>query len=60
MADKDGNARDAQSVPSNWAQLLRKLRWSGLDDEAKRLEKAVSTLPPEERGTRAFGPFHTD
>ena len=36
-------------VPHDWARLLRKLRWIGLDDEARRLEFAVSTLPPEER-----------
>ena len=36
-----------------WAKLLRKLRWVGLDEEARRLELALSTLPPEERGTTA-------
>ncbi len=36
-------------VPHDWARLLRKLRWIGLEDEARRLEFAVSTLPPEER-----------
>jgi len=36
-------------VPHDWARLLRKLRWIGLDEEARRLEFAVSTLPPEER-----------
>jgi hypothetical protein len=43
-----------------WAKLIRKLRWIGLDDEARRLELAVSTLPPEERGTVSIGPFSTD
>jgi len=43
-----------------WAKLIRKLRWIGLDDEARRLELAVSTLPPEERGTVSVGPFSTD
>jgi hypothetical protein len=42
------------------AKLIRKLRWIGLDDEARRLELAVSTLPPEERGTVSVGPFSTD
>ena len=36
-----------------WAKLLRKLRWVGLDEEARRLELALSTLPPEERGPTA-------
>ena len=43
-----------------WARLIRKLRWIGLEDEARRLEHAVSTLPPEERGTVSVGPFSTD
>jgi hypothetical protein len=43
-----------------WAKLIRKLRWIGLEDEARRLEQAVSTLPPEERGTVSVGPFSTD
>jgi hypothetical protein len=29
--------------------MLRKLRWIGLEEEARRLAFAVSTLPPEER-----------
>lgn len=32
-----------------WATLIRKLRWIGLEDEARCLELAVSKLPPEER-----------
>jgi hypothetical protein len=43
-----------------WGKLIRKLRWIGLDDEARRLELAVSTLPPEERGSVSVGPFSTD
>ena len=43
-----------------WENLIRKLRWIGLDDEARRLELAVSTLPPEERGSVPVGPFSTD
>jgi hypothetical protein len=43
-----------------WENLIRKLRWIGLDDEARRLELAVSTLPPEERGSVSVGPFSTD
>ena len=40
--------------------LAAQLRWAGLEEDAKRLELAVSTLPPEERGTVGFGPFSTD
>ena len=43
-----------------WSKLIRKLRWIGFDDEARRLEQAVSTLPPEERGSVSAGPFSTD
>jgi hypothetical protein len=43
-----------------WGKLIRKLRWIGLEDEARRLELAVSMLPPEERGTVSVGPFSTD
>ena len=34
-----------------WAKLIRKLRWIGCHEEARRLEQAVSTLPPEERSS---------
>ena len=43
-----------------WAKLIRKLRWIGLEDEARRLELAVSTLPAEERGSVSVRPFGTD
>jgi hypothetical protein len=43
-----------------WVKLIRKLRWIGLEDEARRLELAVSTLPPEQRGTVLNEPSSTD
>jgi hypothetical protein len=43
-----------------WARLIRKLRWIGLEEEAHRLELAVSTLPAEERGSVLAGPVTTD
>jgi hypothetical protein len=42
------------------AKLIRKLRWMGLEDEAQRLQNALSALPPEERGCVSAGPFSTD
>ena len=36
-------------LPHDWARLILKLRWIGLEDEAKRLESAVAILRPEER-----------
>jgi hypothetical protein len=43
-----------------WARLIRKLRWIGLEEEAHRLELAVSTLPAEERSSVLAGPVSTD
>ena len=42
------------------AKLIRKLRWIGLEDEARRLQRVASTLPPEETGSVSVGPFPTD
>lgn len=49
-----------QRVPHDWARLIRKLRWMGMDDEADRLAFAVSTLSPEQRGGVSAAPFNTD
>jgi hypothetical protein len=56
----DNVLRMDQKTPTDWAKLIRKLRWIGLEDEARRLELVVGTLPPEERGTVSVGPFSTD
>lgn len=48
-----------QSSPE-WAKLICKLRWIGLEEEARSLERAVSTLSPQERGSVSVGPFDTD
>ena len=50
----------AQRSPGEWAKLIRKLRWIGLEDEARSLQLAVSTLPADERGSVSSGPFSTD
>ena len=42
-----------------WMRLIRKLRWIGLEEEAHRLELAVSTVPSEERGSVLAGPVNT-
>ena len=39
-----------------WAKLIRKLRWIGMEGEARRLELALSTLPAEERAVSAEPP----
>jgi hypothetical protein len=46
--------------PQDWAKLIRKLRWIGMEDEACRLQMAVGSLPADQRGTVSAGPFSTD
>jgi hypothetical protein len=46
--------------PQEWVKLIRKLRWIGMEDEAHRLQMAVCSLPPHERGTVLAAPFSTD
>lgn len=50
----------AQPLPRDWARLIQKLRWIGLDDEAARLEWAVSSLPLEQRCELNLDPADTD
>lgn len=54
------NERPSLPRRHDWANLIRKLRWIGMEEEANRLQQAVRTLPPEERGTVSAGPFSTD
>jgi hypothetical protein len=49
----------SQKSSQEWAKLIRKLRWIGMEDEARRLELALSTLPPEDRAVSAE-PLGTD
>jgi hypothetical protein len=56
LTNRAGSGR--RDSPHELAKLIRKLRWIGLDDEVRRLELAVSTLPPEERGSVSVGPFN--
>ena len=41
-------------------QLILKLRWIGLYDEADRLERAACSLAPDDRGTVLAEPASTD
>lgn len=41
-------------------QLILKLRWIGLYDEADRLERAARGLAPDDRGTVLADPASTD
>jgi hypothetical protein len=49
-----------QVSSTDLVKLIRKLRWIGMEEEALRLQRAVRSLPPEERGTVSAGPFSTD
>jgi hypothetical protein len=54
------NKLHSQRSPGECARLIRKLRWIGLEEEARTLQLALSTLPPDERGIVSAGPFSTD
>jgi hypothetical protein len=56
----DEIAGQAQPLPRDWARLIQKLRWIGLDDEATRLESAVCDLPLEQRCELNLDPADTD
>jgi len=59
MLQYDEHVASAQRVvPQDWARLIRKLRWVGLIEEARRLEAAVSTIAPAENVE--IEPFSTD
>jgi hypothetical protein len=58
--DHGSAAQVLPKVPRDWALLILKLRWIGLDEEANRLQMAVSTLPPEARCGVCVGPPSTD
>jgi len=57
---KQDNAIAMPLLPNDRSKLIRKLRWIGMEDEAQSLQRAVRSLPPEERGTVSAEPFSTD
>jgi hypothetical protein len=60
MFAADEIASQARPLPRDWARLIQNLRWISLDDEATRLEWAVSKLPLEQRCELNLGPADTD
>ena len=42
-----------QQTSNEWVKLLRKLRWIGLEEEARNLELALSILRSEQRSVLA-------
>jgi hypothetical protein len=57
---REDSGPTANQLSRDWARLIRKLRWIGLDSEARRLELALSTLPPADRGAVCNEPLSTD
>jgi hypothetical protein len=49
-----------QQLSAEWSRLICKLRWIGLDEEARCLERAISTVPRQGRGRVSEGPLETD
>ena len=43
-----------------WAKLISKLRWIGMEDDAQHLQLAMCSLPPHERYAVLAGPLNTD
>jgi DNA-directed RNA polymerase specialized sigma24 family protein len=41
-------------------KMVRKLRWIGMEEEAKRMQLALNALPPDRRETVLAGPPSTD
>ena len=58
--DQGATAPGLPKVPRDWAVLILKLRWIGLDEEADRLQLAVSTLPPQARCGPSFIPLSAE
>ncbi len=55
-----GSAETIAIRSQEWAKLIGKLRWAGLDDEAFRLEKMLGKLPTKARSSIFAGPSETD
>jgi len=46
--------------PDQLVKLIRKLRWIGLESEAKELQGALEKLPSSRRGSVIAAPHSTD
>jgi len=54
------NAAAEQLESRDIAKLIRKLRWIGMENEAKDLQKTLNDVPADERGSCLAGPHGTD
>jgi len=57
---EDAGLPAEQQLSRDWVRLIRKLRWIGLDFEARRLEQVLSTLPRAKGSTVRAEPASTD
>jgi hypothetical protein len=56
VVDVTAEQRAAHEV----ATLIRKLRWVGMENEAKRLQRVLAEFPVDKRGSLLAGPHCTD
>ena len=54
------NAPTANFIASNLTVRIRKLRWMGMDDEAKALERELKSAPAIETDSVLATPRNTD
>ena len=56
----DERAIPVEKSSREWAKLIRKLRWIGMDDEAERVLAQLSGWPFRPTETVIAGPWATD
>jgi len=49
-----------QPTSAELVKLIRKLRWIGLEEEARRLQSVLDRFPPDERATLPGAPIDCD
>jgi hypothetical protein len=49
-----------QPTSAELVKMIRKLRWIGLEEEAKQLQLALNRFPPDERGVVLGAPVECD
>jgi hypothetical protein len=60
LIDEHLDVSTVERTSSELVKMVRKLRWIGMEDEAKQLETALSSFPADERETVSAGPHSTD
>ena len=53
-------SQDNEASRAAMTQMIIKLRWLGMEDEARQLALEARLVPTERRGGGSFGPFSTD